>query len=210
MLFSFSLSSVSFPSKLSSPLRSAKKIFIIYSSKVSEILCESLILLSSTINFSSKKLSEASLSLSGVGTRTILSLSTSLITYFSTSTSLGNAIQSSTYLIYFSIIAIRFLRSGCLPTLVLNVLNKSIKDFRSYWETPKYFSVWTLISTSTATPNELTSDTWCIFLTISTIWGIIMIFSTILSMNFYWISTFLVLLLISCTTVSAGTLTTLV
>jgi hypothetical protein len=37
-----------------------------------------------------------------------------------------------------------------------------------------------------------------------------MIFSTILSMNFYWISTFLVLLLISCTTVSAGTLTTLV
>lgn len=132
MLFSFSLSSVSFPSKLSSPLRSAKKIFIIYSSKVSEILCESLILLSSTINFSSKKLSEASLSLSGVGTRTILSLSTSLITYFSTSTSLGNAIQSSTYLIYFSIIAIRFLRSGCLPTLVLNVLNKSIKDFRSY------------------------------------------------------------------------------
>ena len=156
VLFSFSLSSVSFPSKLSSPLRSAKKIFIIYSSKVSEILCESLILLSSTINFSSKKLREASLSLSGVGTRTILSLSTSFIIYFSTSTSLGNAIQSSTYLIYFSMIAIRFLRSGCLPTLVLNVLNKSIKDFRSYWETPKYFSVWILISTSTATPNELT------------------------------------------------------
>ena len=128
------------------------------------------------INFSSKKLSEAYLSLSGVGTSTILSLSTSFITSFSTSTSLGNAIQSSTYLMYFSMIAMRFLRSGCLPTFDLNVLNKSNKDLRSYWETPKYFSVWILISTSIATPKEFTSETWWMFLTISTIWGIIMIF----------------------------------
>jgi len=46
VLFSFYFNSVSFPSKLSYPLRSAKKILMISSSKESEILCESLILLS--------------------------------------------------------------------------------------------------------------------------------------------------------------------
>jgi hypothetical protein len=66
------------------------------------------------------------------------------------------------------------------------------------------------MSTSTATPNELTSETWWMFLTISTIWGIIIIFYTILSMNFSWISILFELLLISCTTVSLGTLTTVV
>ena len=132
-------------------------------------MCDSLILLSSLMSFSRIKLSVASFSLSGVGTRTTLSFYTSFMTSLGTSTSLGKEIQSSIYLRYFSIITIRFFRSGWRPTLLLKVASSSTSDFLSSLVTPKYFYVCTLMSTSTAMPSVFTSLIWWIFLTTSTI-----------------------------------------
>ncbi len=67
------------------------------------------------------KLRVADFYLFSVGRTTNLSFSTSFMTSFSTSISFGKAIQSSMNFKCFSMIPMRFLRSGCLPTLVLKV-----------------------------------------------------------------------------------------
>lgn len=158
-------------------------------------------LLSSTINFSTKRDKVSSirtdLSLS-VGTDTILSFSTifSTIFYLGTWTILGYNKNSSSWTRNFSIISICIFKLGLLVLSFLSSANKISK--LTLISFVKIFNLcsWVATSTPTATPSySFSVISWTYFNT-STIWGITTIFSTIFSKiygtstSFYsWIKT---------------------